>query len=296
MTMTRRETRFFALPALLFAAALLAASPRPAAAAEGYDSCTGYVDTLPATLTTAGTWCLRANLATALATGNAVTIASNNVVLDCNQFAIDGTGGGSGTATVGVLALNRTAVVVRNCALHGFYRGVSLVGNNSEVRGNRIVNARFHGVFVAGDDLLVQDNAVLGTGGSTTIFSAIGIYVSGRVDTLGNLVAATTATAGSNGNATGIYYGAVSSGSIRDNRVFEVAGAGAGLTAGIRTDSAGRVLISRNHILSNDDAGTGLECLGADIATSSARDNTIIAFADGLEGCPDDATSNVWLP
>lgn len=293
--MSRTASRYL-LPVLLSGATCLVLQPGTAAAAESYDSCTGYVDALPATLSTAGTWCVRANLWTSMASGNAITIASNNVVLDCNHFVLDGISAGTGTLTNGVYAQNRTAVVVRNCALQGFYRGVSLVGNNSEVRGNRIVNARFQGLFVAGDDLLLQDNAVLDTGGSTNVGTAIGIYVSGRVDTLGNLVANTHATAASNGNGIGIYYGAVSSGSVRDNRVFTVAGDGTGLVSGIKTDSAGRVLISRNHIVSNDDVGTGLECLGVNLGIISARDNSIVSFADGIEGCPDDAASNRWNP
>lgn len=276
--------------------ACLALGPGDAKAAESYDSCTNYVDALPATLDTAGTWCLRANLSTSATTGNAITITSNNVVLDCNHFVIDGLNAGTATAAVGVYSQNRVAIVVRNCAIQGFYRGVHLVGNNSELRGNRIVNARLQGLFVGGDDLLIQDNAIVDTGGSTSNGTAIGIYVAGRVDTLGNLVGGTRATAGSNGNGIGIYYGGQSSGSIRDNRILTVAGDGTGITSGIRADNAGRVLISRNHLVTNDDVGIGLECLGPDVGIIVARDNTIISFADGIEGCPDDALSNKWSP
>jgi hypothetical protein len=279
----------------LLAVAMLS-SAGPAAAAEGFDSCTGYVDTLPATLSSPGTWCLRANLATTIASGAAITIATNNVVLDCNHFAVDGGGAGAGTQTVGVLAQNRQATVVRHCSVQGFYRGLQMVGNNVEVRGNRIAGARFHGMYVAGDDVLVQDNAVLGTGGSTAVGSAIGIYAIGRIDTIGNLVATTQATTGSNGNAGGIYYATGTIGSIRDNRVTTVVGDGTGVVSGIKTENAGRVIISRNHIVSNGEAGIGLYCLGPDIATSSARHNAVIGFADGLEGCPDDGASNEWAP
>ena len=48
-----------ALPTLL-----LAALAAPAHAAESYDSCTGTISTLPATLTTQGTWCLQGDLST----------------------------------------------------------------------------------------------------------------------------------------------------------------------------------------------------------------------------------------
>ena len=283
------------LPAFLLAS-LLAWASGPARAAESYDSCTGSVDSLPATLSTQGTWCLRANLATAIATGNAITVANNNIVLDCNHFGIDGSGAGAGTQATGIVAQGRSALVVRNCGVQGFLRGLLMVGDNIEVRGNHVVRAKVHGMLGSGNDLLVQDNRVLETGGSSTFGSAIGIYVQGRVDTLDNLVGDTRATVGLGGNATGIYYGGASSGSVRGNRVFGVTGDGAGLVAGIKTENALRVQISGNHMVSNAAAGTGLQCLGPDVATSSARDNTILAFALGVDGCPDDLSSNQWTP
>jgi hypothetical protein len=58
---------------------LLAAAASPALAAESYDNCTGFIDPLPAVITTQGTWCLRKDLRTAVASGHAITIATNNV-------------------------------------------------------------------------------------------------------------------------------------------------------------------------------------------------------------------------
>ncbi|HEY0661599.1 MAG TPA: hypothetical protein VGD21_09825, partial [Lysobacter sp.] len=61
-------------------------APAPAQAAQSYDNCTGFIDSLPATITTQGTWCLRKDLSTAMSSGNAITIATNNVTIDCNDF------------------------------------------------------------------------------------------------------------------------------------------------------------------------------------------------------------------
>ena len=51
-------------PALMPATLVLAlAAAAPAAqAAESYDNCTGFIDSLPATISTHGVWCLRKNL------------------------------------------------------------------------------------------------------------------------------------------------------------------------------------------------------------------------------------------
>ena len=59
---------------LLLATGLLVASVMPATAraAESYDNCTGFIDSLPATITTQGTWCLRKDLAYAIAAGGDV--------------------------------------------------------------------------------------------------------------------------------------------------------------------------------------------------------------------------------
>ena len=42
--------------AFLLVLLLFAAGTHRVAAAEGYDNCTGFIDSLPATVTTQGTW------------------------------------------------------------------------------------------------------------------------------------------------------------------------------------------------------------------------------------------------
>ncbi|HEY0661023.1 MAG TPA: hypothetical protein VGD21_06870 [Lysobacter sp.] len=72
------------------AALVLLVHAVPVQAAESYDNCTGFIETLPATISTQGTWCLKHDVGTAITEGNAVTIAANNVTLDCNDFKIGG--------------------------------------------------------------------------------------------------------------------------------------------------------------------------------------------------------------
>jgi hypothetical protein len=68
-------------------------APRAARAAESYDNCTGFITSLPATVSTEGAWCLKQDLSTAIASGNAITISSNNISIDCHDFKLDGNGG-----------------------------------------------------------------------------------------------------------------------------------------------------------------------------------------------------------
>src|SRR5688572_11518098 len=89
----RRRGTTMRLPLVLVLALACSAAHRADAAAS-YDACTGFIDTLPATIGTQGTWCLRNNLTSSLASGAAISIATNNVVLDCNGFKIGGLSAG----------------------------------------------------------------------------------------------------------------------------------------------------------------------------------------------------------
>ena len=50
-------------------------------AAQSLDTCAGFLDTLPTTISTQGVWCLRHDLSTNIASGNAITVATNNVTI-----------------------------------------------------------------------------------------------------------------------------------------------------------------------------------------------------------------------
>ena len=53
---------------------------------ETFASCRGFIDSLPATITSGGTWCLDHDVATSMTSGAAIDIQSNNVTIDCNGF------------------------------------------------------------------------------------------------------------------------------------------------------------------------------------------------------------------
>src|SRR6185369_2787721 len=86
---------------LLVMLGLLLGTPRAASAAESYDNCTGFITTLPAVITTQGTWCLKQDLATAITSGNAITINTGNVTIDCNDFKLGGMSAGLATQAIG---------------------------------------------------------------------------------------------------------------------------------------------------------------------------------------------------
>src|SRR5688572_11895990 len=151
-----------ALPGLLGLAV-----PVQTRAAESYDNCAGFIDSLPATISTQGVWCLRKDVSTAIAAGAAITVATNNVTLDCNDFKLGGLSAGTATATRGILATGRQNIRVRNCNIRGFHTGLDIEGGGHLVEDNNLNGNLSVGLRVSGDGSIVRRNSVIDTGGST---------------------------------------------------------------------------------------------------------------------------------
>jgi parallel beta-helix repeat protein len=169
--MTRRPR---ALPAL----ALLAAASLCGSAAAETLTCT-EIASLPATISTSGHYCLNANFSAAYAS-NAITIANNNVVLDCNDHTITQTGS---ALVTGITAGNRYNNTIRNCNLVGFNRGISLSENvaftsrNNRVIGNDVRRSKLSGIQVAGTANVVEGNRVTENLGGASSYT-YGILIS----------------------------------------------------------------------------------------------------------------------
>lgn len=54
-----------------------------------------------------GVWRLRADISTAVSSGNAITVNSNNVIIDCNHFKPGGLAAGIGTQAIGIAGFDR---------------------------------------------------------------------------------------------------------------------------------------------------------------------------------------------
>ena len=97
---------------VIFAVGAVFAAPATRAA-ESYDGCAGFISSLPVTITTQGVWCLDRDLSTSNSAGPAVTIATNNVTVDCNGFKIGGLGAGPVSAQL-VTPIFRAASAARS--------------------------------------------------------------------------------------------------------------------------------------------------------------------------------------
>src|SRR5690606_13062830 len=186
-------------------AACLLATLVASAHAETSRTCTGFIDSVPAVVSTQGVWCLRGDLSTAQASGSAVEIAANNVTIDCNGFKIGGLAAGDASTAAGIHADGYRNAVVRNCSIRGFHHGIHLTGGSGTlldstghlVEDNRIDNSLRTGIRIhPSRGSLVRRNRVFDTGGAPGEVYAAGIYA--QADVVDNLVAGLFAT-GANG-------------------------------------------------------------------------------------------------
>ena len=253
-------------------------------AAPSLDTCVGYVDSLPATISTQGTWCLRNHLSTAITTGAAITIATNNVVLDCNDFRIGGLAAGDTTLTIGVLAEDRQNVTVRNCGIRGFNSGIDISGSGTAghlVEDNRLDQNTRNGLRMSGANYVVRRNRNVDTGGrpAAGLTNAI---VSFGTDSIieDNQIAGVTVTA-TNGYTTGIQLGARTV--ARGNTVTGLVPKGLGTSVAI-TANSGTAVIRDNQLLSTPVA---FAAINGGNSTSLCSGNLAIGFAAVFEACID---------
>jgi parallel beta-helix repeat protein len=259
-----------------------------ASAAPALDNCVGKITALPATLTTQGTWCLARNLSVDMSSGAAITIAANNIALDCNGFGIGGPAGAA-TQAVGVLALQRTNVTVRNCSISGFRYGVRLEGSGHVVEDNRLDNNTSVGIRVFGDGSIVRGNRVSDTGGSTVSTTAAGISTGGSVDVADNTVADVAALAATGqGSNYGILTNGNLSGRVVGNRIRGIVVEARGWA--ISNEGNGRVVVADNDLLGRSQAGDGgIRCTSAQATTLG---NAVAGFSTGITGCRVGAGNN----
>ena len=199
-----------------------------AARAETVD-CTP-ITALPAVITVQGIYCFTGNLQTAITSGNAIDIQTNNVTLDLNGFKLGNLAAGPGTTAVGIHATNRQNITIENGTIRGFFVGISLAGGGAS-QGHVVEDIRadqntFVGIEVHGSGNIVRNNQVVATGGSTCCADAIaiGIRVIGAGPRVLNNDVIDTMTVGT-GTTTGILFASVTGGLAVNNRIT-VAGTG----------------------------------------------------------------------
>jgi len=266
-------------------------APVSASAADSFDACSGFINSLPATITTPGVYCLTQQLSTSIGSGNAVTVNADDVVIDCNDHRIDGSAAGTATAAVGVFAGNRARITLRHCAISGFNTGAKLTGSGHIVDGNEFIADTQIGLFIEGlvrnADSLVTENRVIDIGGSTTGAAAYGIYAHQGVDLFDNSVSYVHANDVGSGsaNAYGIFTTSTNHGAtVRGNRVRAVVKGSSGLAYGIYNDTSRHVILRDNDVSNrtNGKFDIGIYC---STSSSAGRNNVIHGSVQAISTC-----------
>ena len=158
------------LAASLLVMLALVLGAAPARAETVY--CTA-ITALPAVITLEGVYCFTDNLATAMPSGFAIDIQTNNVVLDLNGFTLSGLDAGLGTIAFGIQAADRKYITIKNGTIRGFRQAIVLDDFGSGAsQGHLVENIRAAqntevGIQVKGSGNIVRNNQVMATGGTT---------------------------------------------------------------------------------------------------------------------------------
>ena len=241
----RMKSTFFAA-ATLCAALTIFSSPAKAETTQ----CTA-ITTIPITITTQGIYCLNGNLSGNLATGSAVTIATNNVTVDLNGYKLGNLAAGLGTNATGIFADQKKNITIRNGTIRGFKYGILLEDASpyTTSSGHLIEEVRldmntFVGIYVVGPANTIRNNQVVKTGGTTQHPTASGISTIGAgVRIINNDVIEVVAKSAP---AYGIFIGLGGGAVVQGNRISDVYRPG--LSYGITiSNSSLNVTVSRQQ-------------------------------------------------
>jgi len=268
---------------------------RPVHAASSYDNCAGFITSVPAVISTPGTWCLKQDLTTAITGGSAIMISADNVALDCNDFRIDGSAGGSATFALGISGSQRSNVRIRHCNVRGFAQGVQM---DSAGTGGRNVVEDSHfdgniriGVEMEGDGSVVRRNVILNTGSLSVVGTPFGIHIAntGTVDVINNTIDGVGSQCGTGQCGIGIVVetNSTTGANIVGNRIGGLLSTDSGAD-GIRILTPGRFDIRDNEITGGAGGSTGVNCLASTgAAMVRVHHNVIDGFATPFYLCAD---------
>lgn len=224
--MTHRQVIVLLLAVL---SGVLLARPLPAWAGDGTPTCTGYIDAAPAVIKQPGTWCLRHDVVAkplGPATVAAIFIDAHDVTLDCQGHRLTFRSPFQRNHMLGIAALRRSNITVRDCRLDGIWLGIVLSqGRANTIEDNLIQHSGNAAISLTGHGSVISRNRVLDTGW-TSESSATAIGAAGSVDILDNLVSGVAALPPP-GNGTAMFLGisaVENTGTIAHNRVYATSG------------------------------------------------------------------------
>jgi parallel beta-helix repeat protein len=269
--------RAFALLCLIFS--LHAGVAR----AETFHTCGKTIASLPTVISTQGVYCLTHDLNTAMTSGNAIDIQTNNVTIDCNGYKIGGLAAGNGSNAIGIHASDsRLNLTVRNCGIRGFEWGISFEGGGGHlIEDNRLDNNLYIAMYIQGDGNTIRRNRIFDTGGYVAASTAAALVVAADVidNTISGVFAANTTT-----SLTGIEMQGQNTVAI-GNRVSGLAVTGAGTGLGIYAEDVSMSVRDNDVAASAATNGTGI--LGHGATDTICSGNHVFKYSTAINVCKD---------
>jgi hypothetical protein len=257
------------------------------------------ITTLPTVISTGGTYCLRRNLSTSITSGAAITIAANNVALDCNNRKIGAREGGLATQATGIFGNGVQNVTIQNCSIRGFYRGIWIHdGAFVHVERNRLDLNTHAGIDINAPGSLIKDNMVFDTGGSTVSNGAVpfGINAVQDSDIMGNHIVGVVAPTGSTSAVMGIYVHESDGGSVTGNRIRHMVPGTGGSGHGIIVGGGNSRAFVDGNFINMIRTGTTAGAIHCTTTQSLATNNRVVgmgASAIPVTGCADGGGNKV---
>lgn len=264
------------------------------------------IDSLPTTISSQGVYCLRKNLSTAITSGRAISIDTNNVTIDCNDFKIGGLAAGNSSKAQGIVSSARQNITVRNCNLRGFYIGIQLFdGAGHLLEHNRLDNNLYVGIYAGyASNSVVRHNRVFDTGGLPDSGTRAGIhsYAGDGNEISDNIISGVFGTPGFDNGAVGIERtnyvpdSSHSSTHIIGNTISGLAPSGTGTAYGFYNSNAGgtsgMVIFANNNLFATPGVAdaTGIACRYSHV---SIRGNIVKRFPTTWDAPCMDAGGNV---
>ena len=143
------------------------------------------ITTLPFTIAAPGNYFLANNLAYSGTTGTAITINASDVTLDLQGHRLI-CGAPPSNSVVGIAAVGRNDLVIRNGTILNFKRGISVTGATSQrviLEKLSILSAREVAIWSDARGAVIRDNMICGTGSGLPAGNVgtgvVGIYSDG---------------------------------------------------------------------------------------------------------------------
>jgi len=257
---------------------------------------------LPTTINQSGKYCLKRNQTVNMASGIAVSIEADDVLLDLKGYKIENRFSAVNTTAVGIHSGSRASITIKNGTIRGFQFGINMAGPDGSGRGNiiegiRVFSSNDTGIRLGTFNAIVRDNIVGGVGTLSypdgTVMDACGVRTIFGGDN--RVVNNQIFNVRGDEHAAGICFEGAT-GAAENNTTNHIAIGNTGIVngPGISADlsgTPGTVTAVDNRIIGAPDWTPG--STGIDISGTGAdrigicRDNIIAHYGTGMNSCTD---------